>query len=168
MNDQSELSPTQLANENRRLQENIRYFIDETNQLKEKVSKLNEEVERLENPDKYNREWVRKSLYRSLQDSRKRSILKGMKFSLTSDDIDALLEKNPDRCTISGIKFKRRQDKHSRNPHAPSIDRIDNSKGYIKGNVRIVAYCINNAMNEWGEDIIKEIATSYYEWNTHI
>ena len=118
--------------------------------------------------DHDHRQWIKKSLYRSISDCKKRAKRKNIKCNIEHEDIDHLLFINSDRCSVSGIKFKRRDESHYRNPYAPSIDRIDSSKGYIKGNIRLVAYCINNAMNEWGEDIIKEIANSYKTWNTHI
>lgn len=117
--------------------------------------------------DHDNRQWIKRSLYRSLSDCKKRAKRKNIKCNITHEDLDHLLFINSDRCSISGMKFKRRDETYYRNAYAPSIDRIDCSKGYIKGNIRIVAYCINNAMNEWGEDIIKEIANSYKNWNTH-
>ena len=112
--------------------------------------------------------WIRRSLYRSLSDCKKRAKRKKITCTLTHDDLDHLMFINFDRCCVTGMKFRRREKEHHlRNPYAPSIDRIDNSIGYNTGNVRIVASCVNNAMNEWGEDIIKEIATSYKNWNTH-
>jgi hypothetical protein len=51
--------------------------------------------------------------------------------------------------------------KWHRNPYRPSFDRIDSSKGYTPDNVRIIAYCVNTAMNEWGEDILKLMSEGY-------
>ena len=38
-------------------------------------------------------------------------------------------------------------------PFVPSIDRIDPAKGYVKGNVRLVLWAINQALNEFGLDL---------------
>jgi hypothetical protein len=41
-----------------------------------------------------------------------------------------------------------------RAPFAPSIDRIDGALGYAPGNVRVVCFAANCAMNEWGESVL--------------
>lgn len=40
-----------------------------------------------------------------------------------------------------------------RHPWAPSIDRIDNSKGYTRDNVSVVSLWWNIAKNEWPESV---------------
>jgi len=46
--------------------------------------------------------------------------------------------------------------KTDRNPYQASLDRIDNSKGYIKGNIRFVALMYNYAKNNFtDEEVIK-------------
>lgn len=52
--------------------------------------------------------------------------------------IDKIIEQG-NRCPLTGIPFVYQQ-KH---PHIPSIDRIDDSKGYIKGNFRIIVAPLN-------------------------
>lgn len=60
-------------------------------------------------------------------------------------------------CCLTGIAF--RLDRISgRRPYAPSVDRIDNSVGYVKGNCRIVCAAANFAMNVWGEAMLFELA----------
>ncbi len=60
---------------------------------------------------------------------------KGLEFSIILEDLYL-----PEYCPILGVKLD-----YSRNPgrHSPSIDRIDNSKGYIKGNVIVVSVKAN-------------------------
>ncbi len=53
-----------------------------------------------------------------------------------------------------------------RAPWAPSVDRIDSSKGYVPGNVRLVCVAANLAMNEWGEDVLARVARAYVEART--
>jgi hypothetical protein len=43
-------------------------------------------------------------------------------------------------------------------PWQPSIDRIDNAKGYEPGNMRVVALIANLAMNVWGEKPLLDMA----------
>lgn len=46
---------------------------------------------------------------------------------------------------------------HFRRALAPSIDRIIPSLGYVPGNIRLVVYAVNAAMNEWGEAVFWQI-----------
>lgn len=56
-------------------------------------------------------------------------------FSITEDDISM-----PNECPILKIPLFMGP---LHNPNSPSIDRIDNGKGYIKGNVHVVSYRAN-------------------------
>lgn len=57
-------------------------------------------------------------------------------------------------CELSGMKFEFALSGGRPHPFAPSLDRIDNSKGYTKGNCRIILWCLNLALNTWGEDVM--------------
>lgn len=61
---------------------------------------------------------------------------------------------------VSGIPFEFENSKGDgrRRPWIPSIDRIDSSKGYTKGNCRIVCCAVNIAMNNYGEDVLARIS----------
>lgn len=77
---------------------------------------------RRENPELY--------LLKSAKD---RAAARGHEFSITIDDI-----KIPSHCPVFGtplIAFGGR----GANGASPSIDRIDNSKGYVRGNVAIIS-----------------------------
>lgn len=56
------------------------------------------------------------------------------------------------RCAVTGKRFsyKTRHPNAYHNPTAPSIDRIDSSRGYYKNNVQIVLSCINRMKNDLG------------------
>lgn len=61
--------------------------------------------------------------------AKNRALKKGLDFEIEVSDIII-----PEFCPILGIKLQRFNAKA-----APSLDRVDNSKGYIKGNVRIIS-----------------------------
>lgn len=85
---------------------------------------------------------------------RKRAKSRGIEFTLTMGWLLARLERAGDRCEVSGVPFDYSPEKtmwHKR-PDCPSLDRIDRSKGYVDGNVRVVCTAVNIAINEWGEE----------------
>jgi len=60
-------------------------------------------------------------------------------------------------CEATGVEFTmERQSGVSHSPFRPSIDRIDNKKGYIKDNCRIVCVIYNKAKSDYSElDVVK-------------
>lgn len=83
--------------------------------------------------------------------AKNRSTNKGLPFNLDLDYLIDLWESNFASCQITGIPFELgRYERGKVHPYAPSFDRIDPQKGYVKGNVRIVCYQINVAMSEFG------------------
>jgi len=74
--------------------------------------------------------------YKLMVSARDRASSKGLEFNLIEDDIFV-----PDCCPILKTKFKMGTYQTS------SIDRIDNSKGYIKGNVQVLSHKANAMKN---------------------
>lgn len=68
--------------------------------------------------------------------------------------IKQLLEAQQYKCKYSGIKFE--NNFHNKLTY-PTIDRIDSSKGYIKGNVCICTYMINIMKNTLNLDQFKDL-----------
>jgi hypothetical protein len=82
--------------------------------------------------EKLNRDWkvdAAKLLYKNIKSRCKRT---GREFSIELEDIII-----PEKCPVFGFELKR-EDKRTW-MYAPSVDRIDSSKGYIKGNVTVVS-----------------------------
>lgn len=75
-----------------------------------------------------------------LNAARSRARRSNLEFNLTLEDIVI-----PEMCPILNIKISMSYVRH--NNGSPSLDRIDNSKGYIKGNVRIISYLANAMKN---------------------
>lgn len=76
----------------------------------------------------------RKYLYKRSKGSAKH---RGIEFSIEVEDIII-----PEKCPIILQEFNWNSKIHAA-PNTPSLDRIDNTKGYIKGNVRVISYKAN-------------------------
>ena len=62
----------------------------------------------------------------------------GKEFSITEDDISI-----PEYCPILNIKLGPVSSSIKERDSSPSVDRIDTTKGYIKGNVRVISFRAN-------------------------
>jgi len=63
---------------------------------------------------------------------------KNLPFDIEISDI-----KIPETCPVLGIPIDKPKEGLGRGGNKPSIDRVDNSKGYIKGNVVVVSWRAN-------------------------
>jgi hypothetical protein len=91
---------------------------------------------------------------------RARSRRKGFACEMQLPELRSLLLRCNGRCEVTGMKLHTTWE-GKRHPMAPSIDRIDSSKGYVRGNCRVVCYAVNVAMLHWGEDTFSQIATGW-------
>jgi len=97
---------------------------------------------------------------------RKRAKKRKLDFSLRTKDIRKLLSSH---CPILGIKYELNKtglkwgNKKGQNNWATSlsVDRIDNNKGYIQGNIILVSSMANAIKNQATPDQIQEVATFY-------
>jgi hypothetical protein len=101
-------------------------------------------IERLkkENPELLyasTRKWEKnnpeKVLFRS---AKARSVKYKLDFNIEIEDVVI-----PEYCPLLGIKLEPREGGHGPKDSSPSLDRIDNTKGYIKGNVWVVSWLAN-------------------------
>lgn len=100
---------------------------------------------RKKNKDTINK---RRRVYRSknqlqflLYEAKLRAKKRGIEFSITINDIPSM----GSACPLLGHPFSAPE--AGRTPFSPSLDRIDSSRGYVKGNVWVVgarANCIKN------------------------
>lgn len=63
-------------------------------------------------------------------------------------DIDASDIVIPEFCPVLGIKLNPRNRGVGYHPDSPSVDRINNDKGYVKGNVRVISARANLLKND--------------------
>lgn len=72
------------------------------------------------------------------QRAKVRAKAKGMKFELKVSDINI-----PDTCPILNIDLNMNSGRSGAYTNSPSLDRIDNSKGYIAENIQVVSQLAN-------------------------
>ena len=125
-----------------------------------------------ENPEHFgNQHTICKKCYNTLDRNRKsyaERLYKNSKqnsknynapYDLTMEYIQELLEKQNYKCAYSGIPFSNdKKDKYT----YPTIDRIDSTKGYVKGNVCICTLFVNIMKNNATVDQFKDIITKIY------
>lgn len=92
---------------------------------------------------------VLQKLKQSLSGAKRRSRNNGMEFNLTTDFVVDLFD---GLCSRTGVKLT------AVGAFAPSLDRIDNNKGYTKDNVQIVCWMYNRAKAEDTEDMVLKMA----------
>lgn len=67
--------------------------------------------------------------------------------------------KSGGRCAVTGIEFRWSGAVPVSGAYGISIDRIDSSKPYSRGNCRMVLRAVNFAMNAWGASVFWDVAT---------
>lgn len=86
-----------------------------------------------------------------LREARKRAKEKNLEFDLRLADLPPF-----DKCPVLGLELKRH--KNNLDHGSPSLDRIDSAKGYIKGNVRVVSWKINQLKSNLTLEQVKRLA----------
>lgn len=77
--------------------------------------------------------------YESLKKAKRRAAKRGLKFDLTPEWARA---RWTGRCEITGIAFEKNKG-GSAGVFSPSLDRIDNTRGYTQDNCRYVIHAVN-------------------------
>jgi len=93
---------------------------------------------------------------------------RGLPFDLDDLYVFGLMARSQYRCPLSGIPFVwGPMNELRRSPWSPSIDRIENRQGYIRGNVRVICFAANLAMNSWGYDTLLRLANGVVDNHFH-
>ena len=87
-----------------------------------------------------------------LNRSKSRAKKKGFEHNIELDDISV-----PDNCPLLGIPLIKGDDSVQEN--SPTLDRIDSSKGYVKGNVWVISYKANTIKSNATPEELLLIAT---------
>lgn len=78
-----------------------------------------------------------------LVEAKSRANKKNLDFSITTSDV-----KWNDVCPVLGIPITYQRGKgHGGDDNSPSLDRIDNDKGYVPNNIRIISNRANKLKN---------------------
>ena len=73
---------------------------------------------------------------------------------------------NLERCELTGWRLNkgpRKPGGHGANPFAPSLDRIDNSVGYVPSNIRIVCAFGNSLMHTYSDEDMEPVVAALRE-----
>lgn len=96
------------------------------------------------------RQDFRKCVYLMLSTRRGQCRRKGIPYTMTIDDIEALFEKQGGKCAITGRDLLWGQTGRPRD--GMSVDRIDGPLGYIPSNIRLVTDQANLARNRYSDE----------------
>lgn len=84
---------------------------------------------------------------------------------ITAQDIKDLFNQQNGRCAMLGTQLDPQNVFVSKHPLAPSVDRIDNTKGYVPGNIQICSRFANfgkcSYPNEKMDPIIEQIREGF-------
>lgn len=89
-----------------------------------------------------------------LDRSKSRAKRKGFEHNITIDDISI-----PEVCPLLGIPLF--MGKNGVCPNSPTLDRIDSTKGYIKGNVWVISYKANTIKSNATLEELETIASNF-------
>lgn len=89
--------------------------------------------------------------------ARRRAKKKNLPFDINHDYIRSIV---PSHCPIFGMPLEWSTQRGNGNialPNSPSLDRIDPSKGYIKGNIWIISHRANQIKSDASHDELKRV-----------
>ncbi|MGO9358057.1 MAG: hypothetical protein ACLP1D_10325 [Xanthobacteraceae bacterium] len=89
--------------------------------------------------------WRRENVARELlRNAKSRASKLGLEFDITIDDVFV-----PAWCPVLGIPlFVNPEERSGACPNSPTLDRIDNLKGYVRGNVAVISWRANRLKSD--------------------
>lgn len=95
-----------------------------------------------------------------LANAKKRSIIKNIEFNLTIEDIII-----PEYCPILNIPIKIGASMEERD-NSPSLDRVNNDLGYIKGNVKVISNLANSMKRNLSKELLEVFSKNIMDYMT--
>lgn len=93
--------------------------------------------------DVYNYKWREKNPEKYMYQNAKSSAKKrGLEFTIRVEDIVI-----PTHCPVFGVELELVVGSGTKD-NKPSLDRIDSSKGYVKGNIQVISWRANNLKSD--------------------
>lgn len=96
-----------------------------------------------------------------------RATPKGVPYNIDKEHLLELWKENDGKCCITGVPFdlsySEKLQKGWSKKDAPSLDRIVPELGYVKGNVRLVAFQVNCAMGLYSDEDFYEMCRKALE-----
>lgn len=108
--------------------------------------------------EKIERQTVNGCLKNLLKLSKTRARLNNSENNLTIEILTVFLYLQNFKCALTGLDFTfEYSGEFGRDPYRPSIDRIDNSKGYTVDNVQLICNMVNVAKNQYPQEMFDEM-----------
>jgi len=88
-----------------------------------------------------------------------------LEFTITLDYVLDLLRKQQGKCALTGwdLEFTRGSETSRTNDLGCTMDRIDNDKGYVPGNIQLVCWCVNKMKGAFNDDAFRELCRQITE-----
>jgi hypothetical protein len=83
-----------------------------------------------------------------------------LEFTISKEDIVI-----PATCPVLGIELRRATGR--RDQHSPTLDRIDNTRGYVRGNIVVVSWRANKLKSDATILELQQLAQFYSSKETH-
>jgi 16S rRNA C967 or C1407 C5-methylase (RsmB/RsmF family) len=90
-------------------------------------------------------------VYTKYHSIKARAKIKNIDFNIEYADIVI-----PDKCPLLGVPFEVGKN----NPYNPSVDRIDPTKGYVKGNIEVISELANRMKSNANKEQLVTFATN--------